>query len=92
MSFKRFFASNPRPVKSPLKAQNGVKETDSPVKKVVKRSRQLMDSDDDDTPVVKEQAPPKEKALPKEKAPPKDKAPPKEEKVRTHGIADLRLC
>uniref|UniRef100_A0A8C5ASC6 DNA ligase n=1 Tax=Gadus morhua TaxID=8049 RepID=A0A8C5ASC6_GADMO len=72
-------------VKSPLKAQNGVKETDSPVKKVVKRSRQLMDSDDDDTPVVKEQAPPKEKALPKEKAPPKDKAPPKEEKVRTHG-------
>lgn len=38
--------------------QNGVQETNSPVKKVVKRSRQILDSDDDDSdgeaPVVKE--------------------------------------
>ncbi|KAK0145671.1 DNA ligase 1 [Merluccius polli] len=38
------------PVKSPLKAQNGVQEVASPVKKVVKRSRQILDSDEDDTP------------------------------------------
>uniref|UniRef100_A0A671URE0 DNA ligase n=1 Tax=Sparus aurata TaxID=8175 RepID=A0A671URE0_SPAAU len=37
--------------------QNGVQEVDSPVKKVVKRSRQILDSDDDDdAPVVKEVA------------------------------------
>ena len=45
-----------RPVKSPLKVQNGVREADSPIKKVAKRSRQILDSDDDETPVVKEQA------------------------------------
>uniref|UniRef100_A0A673C4C1 DNA ligase n=1 Tax=Sphaeramia orbicularis TaxID=375764 RepID=A0A673C4C1_9TELE len=44
-----------RPVKSPLKVQNGVHEADSPVKKVVKRARQILDSDDDEVPVVKEQ-------------------------------------
>ncbi|KAK5860365.1 hypothetical protein PBY51_021849 [Eleginops maclovinus] len=44
-----------KPVKSPLKVQNGVQEADSPVKKVVKRSRQILDSDDDEAPVVKEQ-------------------------------------
>uniref|UniRef100_A0A8C9YIP3 DNA ligase n=1 Tax=Sander lucioperca TaxID=283035 RepID=A0A8C9YIP3_SANLU len=45
-----------RPVKSPLKVQNGVQKADSPVtKKVAKRSRQILDSDDDDAPVVKEQ-------------------------------------
>ncbi|XP_061587850.1 DNA ligase 1 [Cololabis saira] len=43
-------------VKKPLKVQNGVQEPDSPVKKVAKRSRQILDSDDDETPVVKEQA------------------------------------
>lgn len=38
-----------RPVKRPLKVQNGVhKEPDSPVKKFTKRSRQILDSDDDD--------------------------------------------
>lgn len=43
------------PVKSPLKVQNGANhEEDSPVKKVVKRSRQILDSDDEDeTPTVK---------------------------------------
>lgn len=45
----------PEPVKSPLKLQNGVQESDSPVKKVNKRSRAIMDSDDEDQPVVKEQ-------------------------------------
>uniref|UniRef100_A0A8C4EKG2 DNA ligase n=1 Tax=Dicentrarchus labrax TaxID=13489 RepID=A0A8C4EKG2_DICLA len=44
-----------RPAKSPLKVQNGVQEADSPIKKVAKRSRQLLDSDDDEAPVVKEQ-------------------------------------
>ncbi|XP_030017070.1 DNA ligase 1 isoform X2 [Sphaeramia orbicularis] len=44
-----------KPVKSPLKVQNGVHEADSPVKKVVKRARQILDSDDDEVPVVKEQ-------------------------------------
>lgn len=44
-----------RPAKSPLKVQNGVQEADSPVKKVVKRSRQILDSDDDEAPVVTEQ-------------------------------------
>ncbi|KAK1879094.1 DNA ligase 1, partial [Dissostichus eleginoides] len=45
-----------KPSKSPLKVQNGVQEADSPVKKVVKRSRQILDSDDEEAPVVKEQA------------------------------------
>lgn len=35
--------------------QNGVQEADSPVKKVCKRSRQILDSDDEEAPVVKEQ-------------------------------------
>lgn len=35
--------------------QNGVQEADSPVKKVGKRSRQILDSDDEEAPVVKEQ-------------------------------------
>lgn len=43
-----------KPAKSPLKVQNGVQETDSPVKKVAKRSRQILDSDEDEAPVVKE--------------------------------------
>ncbi|XP_055721933.1 DNA ligase 1 [Salvelinus fontinalis] len=39
----------PEPVKRPLKVQNGVhEEPDSPVKKFTKRSRQILDSDDDD--------------------------------------------
>lgn len=37
-----------RVTKSPLKVQNGVSEADSPIKKVAKRSRQVVDSDDDD--------------------------------------------
>lgn len=49
-----------RPVKSPLKVQNGVREADSPIRKVSKRSRQILDSDSDNdeeaAPVVKEQA------------------------------------
>ncbi|XP_073705016.1 DNA ligase 1 [Garra rufa] len=45
------------PVKSPLKIQNGVQECDSPVKKVHKRSRAIIDSDDEDQPTVKEQVP-----------------------------------
>lgn len=44
-----------KPAKSPLKVQNGVQEADSPVKKVCKRSRQILDSDDEEAPVVKEQ-------------------------------------
>lgn len=48
-----------RPVKSPLKVQNGVQEADSPIKKVAKRSRQILDSDDDEAPVVKDQVPTK---------------------------------
>ncbi|TKS79442.1 DNA ligase 1 [Collichthys lucidus] len=45
-----------KPAKSPLKVQNGVQEPDSPVKKVAKRSRQILDSDDDEAPpAVKEQ-------------------------------------
>lgn len=46
-----------RPVKSPLKIQNGVQENDSPVKKVHKRSRAIIESDDEDQPIVKEQGP-----------------------------------
>ncbi|XP_051556914.1 DNA ligase 1-like [Myxocyprinus asiaticus] len=45
------------PVKNPLKIQNGVQECDSPVKKVNKRIRPIIDSDDEDQPVVKEQVP-----------------------------------
>lgn len=45
-----------RPVKSPLKVQNGAREADSPIKKVAKRSRQILDSDEDEAPAVKEQA------------------------------------
>ncbi|XP_070831017.1 DNA ligase 1 [Chaetodon trifascialis] len=44
-----------KPAKSPLKVQNGVQEADSPIKKVAKRSRQILDSDDDEAPAVKEQ-------------------------------------
>lgn len=43
--------------KSPLKMQNGEQESDSPIKKVHKRSRAIIDSDDEDQPMVKEQAP-----------------------------------
>lgn len=39
--------------------QNGVQEAESPIKKVVKRCRQILDSDDDEAPVVKEQVPSK---------------------------------
>lgn len=42
-------------MKSPLIIQNGVQESDSPVKKVNKRSRAIIDSDDEDQPVVTEQ-------------------------------------
>ncbi|XP_067308719.1 DNA ligase 1 [Pseudorasbora parva] len=45
------------PIKSPLKIQNGVQEFDSPVKKVHKRSRAIIDSEDEDQPMVKEQMP-----------------------------------
>ncbi|XP_037538336.1 DNA ligase 1 [Nematolebias whitei] len=45
-----------KPVKSPLKVQNGAQEADSPIKKVAKRSRQILDSDEDEAPTVKEQA------------------------------------
>lgn len=45
-----------RPVKSPLKARNGAQEAASPIKKVAKRSRQILDSDEDEAPAVKEQA------------------------------------
>ncbi|KAM4556092.1 DNA ligase 1 [Fundulus diaphanus] len=44
-----------KPVKSPLKARNGVPDADSPVKKVAKRSRQILDSDEDEAPAAKEQ-------------------------------------
>ncbi|XP_026230336.1 DNA ligase 1 [Anabas testudineus] len=45
-----------KPVKSPLKVQNGVQEVDSPIKKVAKRSRQILESDEEDeASVVKEQ-------------------------------------
>lgn len=43
-----------RATKSPLKVQNGAPETDSPIKKVAKRTRQILDSDDDEAPAVKE--------------------------------------
>lgn len=41
-----------RATKSPLKVQNGVPEADSPIKKVAKRSRQILDSDEDEAPAV----------------------------------------
>ncbi|XP_047444679.1 DNA ligase 1 [Mugil cephalus] len=44
-----------KPTKSPLKVQNGVQESDSPIKKVVKRCRQIVDSDEEEAPDVKEQ-------------------------------------
>ncbi|XP_054881259.1 DNA ligase 1 [Poeciliopsis prolifica] len=44
-----------KPIKTPLKVQNGVQEADSPIKKVAKRSRQILDSDEDEVPLVKEQ-------------------------------------
>lgn len=66
-----------RPIKSPLKVQNGVQEADSPIKKVAKRSRQIVDSDEDEVPLVKEQG---------------DKgAPAKTEKVETPVINPLEL-
>ncbi|XP_055084447.1 DNA ligase 1 [Periophthalmus magnuspinnatus] len=39
-----------KPVKSPLKVHNGAHEEDSPVKKTPKRSRQILDSDEDEAP------------------------------------------
>uniref|UniRef100_A0AAQ4P0H7 DNA ligase n=1 Tax=Gasterosteus aculeatus aculeatus TaxID=481459 RepID=A0AAQ4P0H7_GASAC len=46
-----------KPVKSPLKVQNGAQEADSPVKRVAKRSRQILDSDEeeDESPAAKDQ-------------------------------------
>ncbi|KAK1790974.1 hypothetical protein P4O66_014805 [Electrophorus voltai] len=41
-------------IKSPLKTQNGGQEYDSPVKKTNKRSRPIVDSDDEDQSTVKE--------------------------------------
>lgn len=38
--------------------QNGVPEADSPIKKVAKRSRQVLDSDDDEAPAVVTKPPP----------------------------------
>lgn len=46
--------------------QNGFQEADSPVKKVCKRSRQILDSDDEEAPVVKEQIATKEQPGDKE--------------------------
>ncbi|XP_048867198.1 DNA ligase 1 isoform X2 [Brienomyrus brachyistius] len=43
------------PVKSPLKPQNGVAECDSPVKKVSKRSRRIIDSDEEQEAGTKEE-------------------------------------
>uniref|UniRef100_A0A674P4U1 Ligase I, DNA, ATP-dependent n=1 Tax=Takifugu rubripes TaxID=31033 RepID=A0A674P4U1_TAKRU len=43
------------PTKNPLKVQNRVPEADSPIKKVAKRGRHVLDSDDDDVPAVKEE-------------------------------------
>lgn len=54
--------------------QNGVQEVDSPIKKTAKRSRQILDSDEDEAPLVKEQAAPEEQGG--------KKAPGKTEKVR----------
>ena len=67
-------------MKSPLKVQNGVQETASPVKKVVKRSRQILDSDDDEPPIVKEQVPKKDEVKVTNK---EVKVTNKEEKVTT---------
>ncbi|KAL7842459.1 hypothetical protein SRHO_G00241480 [Serrasalmus rhombeus] len=44
------------PIKSPLKTQNGERECDSPVKKTSRRSRPIIDSDDEDQPTVQEVA------------------------------------
>uniref|UniRef100_A0AAR2IQZ9 DNA ligase n=1 Tax=Pygocentrus nattereri TaxID=42514 RepID=A0AAR2IQZ9_PYGNA len=44
------------PIKSPLKTQNGERECDSPVKKTSRRSRPIIDSDDEDEPTVQEVA------------------------------------
>lgn len=41
-----------KPVNGPLKVQNGVQEADSPIKKVAKQSRRILDSDEDDEAVV----------------------------------------
>uniref|UniRef100_A0A8C6UT69 DNA ligase n=1 Tax=Neogobius melanostomus TaxID=47308 RepID=A0A8C6UT69_9GOBI len=60
------------PVKSPLKAQNGAHELESPVKKPPKRSRQILDSDEEEeAPVREKQETVKEKqpAAVKEKQP-----------------------
>ena len=73
-----------RPSKSPLKVQNGVQEADSPVKKVVKRSRQILDSDDEEeAPVVKEQAAAATTTGDKE-------APAKPEKVKRHSTSTYK--
>lgn len=73
-----------RPVKSPLKVQNGAVETDSPIKKVAKRSRQILDSDEDEAPVVKEQVAAKGQG---------DKdASSKTEKVRKAGFDGTSVC
>ncbi|XP_062843493.1 DNA ligase 1 [Trichomycterus rosablanca] len=42
------------PIKSPLKPQNSEQDCDSPVKKISKRSRAILDSDDEDQQIVKE--------------------------------------
>ncbi|XP_045080875.1 DNA ligase 1 [Coregonus clupeaformis] len=66
----------PEPVKSPLKVQNGVhNEPDSPVKQFRKHSRQILHSDDDEAPAVKEQAV-KQEQDDKAVLPKKEKLPP----------------
>lgn len=63
--------------------QNGVQEVDSPIKKSGKRCRQIVDSDEDEAPLVKEQA--EEQGG--------RKAPAKTEKVKgTSPLCSLKVC
>ncbi|XP_076837668.1 DNA ligase 1 [Brachyhypopomus gauderio] len=45
------------PIKSPLKTQNGGQECDSPIRTTSKRSRPILDSDDEDQTLVNEDHP-----------------------------------
>lgn len=65
--------------------QNGVQQVDSPIKKVAKRSRQILESDEEEeAPVVKEQVASKGQGV---KEPPS-----KTEKVRCPDILHGRIA
>lgn len=80
-----------KPVKSPLKVQNGAHEVESPIKKPPpKRSRQILDSDEEEE--EEEEAPTKQSTTVKEKkpTPAKEKKPTVAKETKTSAVKESK--